>query len=137
MSEIEDGKTYYVAVKAWGGRGDGNIGVRYKNFNNTPCYPTFRPDQLIDPKVAQPEWQPILEAPKDGTEMWVWREDYGPVLARWIAMCDFLNADSERGEHVSCDEWEEADWFYADFIHGGRLDFVPTHFQLTPEPPKQ
>ena len=58
-------------------------------------------------------------APKDGTEILIWREDCGILLARWDAPENFLS-------EVECEELgesaEEEDWFYADFIAGGRLD---------------
>jgi len=64
-------------------------------------------------------WQDMETAPKDGTEILVWREDCGVLLARWIAPESFLS-------EVECEQLgesaEEEDWFYADFIAGGRLD---------------
>lgn len=74
----------------------------------------------------------IESAPKDGTEILVYREDAGWILARWIAPCDFLN---ERELEKIKDE-EEQDWFYADFIAGGRLnDGAPTHWMPLPDSP--
>jgi hypothetical protein len=80
-------------------------------------------------------WQPIESAPRDGIEILVWREASGILLARWIAPIDFL-ADREAEESkMSMDELEEADWFYADFIAGGRLDDPPTHWMPLPPLP--
>ena len=88
-------------------------------------------------EAATPQWQEMESAPKDGTEIWVWREDCGALLARWIAPGDFLT-DNDM-ENFNDEDWEEADWFYADFIAGGRLsnDGMPTHWQPLPEKPKQ
>jgi Protein of unknown function (DUF551) len=30
---------------------------------------------------------------------------------------------------------EAQDWFYADFIAGGRMDSAPTHWMPIPDPP--
>lgn len=78
------------------------------------------------------EWQPIESAPKDGSEILIWREDAGCLLARWIAPCDFLH---ER-ELENIKDADEPDWFIADFVSGGRLDGgTPTHWMPLPAPP--
>ena len=79
------------------------------------------------------DWQLIETAPKDGTEILVC-SDYGAViLARWVAPCDFLYAS----EHEGMADFDEPDWFYADFIEGGRLsnEGQPTHWMPLPAPP--
>ena len=88
-------------------------------------------------------WQDIATAPRDGTEILVWRWDCGILLARYTAPSAFMTdteieraiADYPGGDN----EWIEAeDWFCADFIEGSRMDGseTPTHWMPLPEPPK-
>lgn len=80
-------------------------------------------------------WQPIETAPRDGTEILLYREDCGVMLGRWIAPCEFLN----DAEYTVMDEesWEDPDWFGADFVAGHRItnDGEPTEWQPLPNPP--
>lgn len=80
-------------------------------------------------------WQPIASAPKDGTEILAWRADCGIVLVRWTCMDDFCT-ESEI-EKVSEEDAMQRDWFFADFVSGGRLEGeeVPTHWMPLPPPP--
>ncbi len=82
------------------------------------------------------EWQDIETAPRDGTEILVWRSDAGVFLARYTSMDVFLTA-GELEDYDDADIYIE-DWFYADFVQGGRLDKseAPTHWMPLPEPPK-
>lgn len=86
------------------------------------------------------EWQLIESAPRDGSEILAWRADSGLLLVRWIAICDFMTESEvaaflKEYQLTGEEEWlEEPDWFYADFVQGGRLDEPPTHWML-PEPP--
>lgn len=81
------------------------------------------------------EWKPIETAPKDGTELLLWRADSGVILARWIAPCDFLTDEEIEKNHA--DDSEEPDWFHADYVQGGRItDGAPTHWMPLPEPPQ-
>lgn len=93
------------------------------------------PDVICEPlftDVAQPSWQPIETAPKNGTEIWLYREDCGAFLGRWIAPCEFLNEAEYEGDQG----WDECDWFFADFVRGGRVtDGAPTHWIPLPTPP--
>jgi hypothetical protein len=87
------------------------------------------------------DWQPIETAPKDGTEILVWREDQDVMLARFIALQDFIStreAEELVDEGMSESSLEVPDWFYADFIHGDRLspDCYPTHWMPLPSPPQ-
>lgn len=78
----------------------------------------------------------IESAPKDGTEILLWRKDAGWFLARWIAPCDFLH--EMELERMGLKDTEEPDWFYADFVSGGRVDDgAPTHWMPLPSPPGQ
>jgi hypothetical protein len=84
--------------------------------------------------VVQRLVRSIETAPRDGTEILLWREDAGWFLARWIAPCDFLH---ER-ELENMNDTENPDWFYADFICGGRWDGgAPTHWMSLPDAPNQ
>lgn len=85
-------------------------------------------------EAAQPKWLPIESAPKDGTEIMVYREDAGSMLAQWIAPCDFLQ--ESHMINFSDEDWEEADWFYASIDTGGRLEPPPTLWQHKPKPPQ-
>ena len=85
--------------------------------------------------VGYHSWMPIDDDAKAAPEILAWREDCGPFLARWIAPCDFLPDDELESENVSQDDWDETDWFYADFRHGGRVtDGAPTHYKLIDAP---
>lgn len=80
-------------------------------------------------------WRPIETAPKDGTEIIGFRHDCGCVLIRWISPINFL---TEREiEKLNEDDAETPDWFYADFVEGGRMsnDGLPTHWQPLPPAP--
>jgi hypothetical protein len=86
----------------------------------------------------QSEWQPIETAPKDGTEILGYREDCGVILVRYTS-CDAFMTDSEIERlEMSEEDIFQQDWFYADFLQGGRLvdDEAPTHWMPLPEPPK-
>ena len=88
------------------------------------------------------EWLPIESAPKDGSEVLGWRDDAGVLLIRWTCCADFmtdLEIEDAKKQHAGADDWiEQYNWFYADFIYGGRLDGdeEPTHWQPLPDGPK-
>ena len=85
-------------------------------------------------------WLPIATAPQNGTEILAWREDAGCLLVRWISPEEFLT-DREladwRRDGCTDDAIEQQDWFYADFLSGGRLegDEAPTHWMPLPAGP--
>lgn len=81
------------------------------------------------------QWQPIETAPKDGTEIIGWRKDCGPILVRWTS-CDAFCTEAEL-EELNEEEAFTQDWFYADFVAGGRLEGseVPTHWMPLPGDP--
>jgi hypothetical protein len=81
------------------------------------------------------QWRPIEEAPRDGTEIDVWREDAGVIRARWTSLSEFLT-DKEM-EQYTLEYIDEPGWFFADFVSGGRLDDGdPTHFRPLPPAPE-
>ena len=84
------------------------------------------------------EWQPIETAPKDHSELLGWREDCGVMMIRWTAPIDFMTERELEAASTDDNDWmEQEDWFYADFVRGGRLegDEVPTHWMPLPPPP--
>lgn len=85
------------------------------------------------------DWQPIETAPKDGTEILVYAPEIGvPLLARFAAPCDFMTEQEGRRYDILDEDWDEADWFAADFIQGCRLTGgAPTHWMPLPDPPHQ
>lgn len=87
-------------------------------------------------ETALTGWNPIETAPKDGTMVLLYcGEGCGTMLARWIAPCNFLNESEYRGD---LGDWEDEDWFFADFVEGGRVsnDGVPTHWMPLPKKPR-
>jgi hypothetical protein len=80
-------------------------------------------------------WQPIETAPKDGTEILGYRSDAGIMIIRWTSPAEFLT-DREL-ETLDEEDALQEDWFYADFIAGGRLEYdeVPTHWAPLPDQP--
>ena len=88
-------------------------------------------------------WRPIETAPKDGTEILGWREDAGTLVIRWTSANEFLTESELEGMSEE-DEFKE-DWFYADFVCGGRLEgseaptlwtHLPAPLPQPPETPK-
>ena len=88
---------------------------------------------------AARRWRPIGEAPKDGTEILGYRDDCGPLIIRWVCCYDFMTDTECEESGLSDEELSEDDWFYADFVEGGRLDGdqAPTHWMPLLEPPNE
>jgi len=86
-------------------------------------------------RLVRSAWLGMESAPKDGREILVWREDAGCLLARWTAPMDFLT-DNEL-DKLDAESAEQYDWFYADFVQGGRLEGeeAPTHWMPLPAGP--
>lgn len=84
------------------------------------------------------EWKTIDSAPKDGTEVLAWRVDCGPFIARYTS-CDAFMTDNEiESSGIDEESLFSKDWFYADFIQGGRADGseTPTHWMPLPADPE-
>lgn len=90
---------------------------------------------VIPSNLSELRWLPIECAPRDGTELLGWREDAGALLIRWTCPEDFCTDDELAG--LSVEDQEQYDWFYADFVSGGRLDDIeqPTHWMPLPANP--
>lgn len=92
-----------------------------------------------EPEAAgQGRWQLIETAPKDGTEVLAYREDCGPFIARWTNAAELMTTEEMEREQLDDETLFAEDWFYADFIQGGRADGseAPTHWMPLPEPPQ-
>jgi len=81
-------------------------------------------------ELSSSAWLDIDSAPEDGTEILVWSESTGTLLARWIAPAEFMT-EKELDSWSEEGMWE-SDWFCADFVEGGRLDCMPTHWMPLP-----
>ena len=83
-------------------------------------------------KEREMAWHNISTAPLDGTEVLGYREDCGEFIMRYTAPIDFCT-DSEL-ENLDEHSAEAYDWFFADFVSGGRLDGTeaPTHWLPIP-----
>lgn len=80
-------------------------------------------------------WRTMETAPKDGSTILAWREDAGCLLVRWTSASEFLT-DTEQ-EKMPEESLFQSDWFYADFISGGRMEGgeSPTHWMPLPLSP--
>jgi hypothetical protein len=81
-------------------------------------------------------WQTIDSAPTNGDEVLLYRDDAGVFIGRWTAPIDFLSDSELEKSDLSEDAANEYGWFYADFMHGDRLDEPPTHWMRLPAPPE-
>ena len=78
----------------------------------------------------------IEAPPKDGREILAYRYDGDFFMVRWAAPCQFMTQHEFESCDMSDEELNEPDWFFADFIQGGRLTEGFTHW-IEPIPPKE
>jgi hypothetical protein len=83
-------------------------------------------------------WLSIESAPKDGTEILIWREDCGVLMGRYCSANELSTmSDKERDELDEVSLFQE-DWWGGDADGGGyRLEGseLPTHWLPLPLPP--
>ncbi len=88
-----------------------------------------------DALAKDAEWRPIEAAPKDGTEVLVWRKDCGPFIASYTSP-DAMPLTQD--EIVAMDEESlfAPDWF-SQWPQSQRMDGseTPTHWKPLPPPP--
>lgn len=98
------------------------------------CYQEAADLYAQQPVQKITSWQLIETAPKDGTEILAHREDAGVFMIRYTSPVEFLTESEceKMGE-----DSEASDWFYSDFVAGGRLEGseIPTHWMPLPKPP--
>lgn len=94
-----------------------------------------QPPSAVESSVLLDGWQHMETAPKDGTEIMAYREDCGIMLIRWQALEDIIT-DGEMSIYTD-EELQDPDWFFADFIQGGRLETTgeATHWMPLPDSP--
>ena len=91
------------------------------------------------PPQTNEGWQGIESAPRDGTSILVWRDDWDePVMARWVCFYDYLTDVEIEASGLDDEALAKADWHAADYMQGCRLesDTTPTHWMPLPEPPE-
>lgn len=115
---------------------------RVTNFSVSRARDTFPEEQgwTETPLYAHPpaQWQGIGSAPRDGTSILVWRDDWDePVMARWVCCYDFLTETECDASGMDDEALARHDWFCADYANGCRLesDQSPTHWMPLPTPP--
>jgi hypothetical protein len=83
------------------------------------------------------KWQPIATAPKDGTEILVWREDAGVFLAKWTCVNDLRTTSDRDRDEIDEESLFAGDWFGGDAEGNFRCDGseVPTHWMSLPTEP--
>lgn len=98
-------------------------------FNVEPLYAT--------PSPAAQGWMPIETAPRDGTEILVWREDCGPFMAKWTCANDLRTMSDRERDELDEESLFSYDWFGGDSEGNFRADGseVPTHWMPLPADP--
>ena len=106
-------------------------------------YAAFTSASTDTKSAPESGWRPIETAPKDGTEVLLWREDCGVMIGCYTSPDAFLSQqeiDRTCREHPEeSDDWLfQEDWFGGSWQEGGwRLEGseVPTHWMPLPPPP--
>lgn len=86
-------------------------------------------------RSSVPQWQPIETAPKNGTDVLLWREDCGQFIGCY-ATPDFFVLTQEQLDALSEEELSSHDWF-TQWPDARRLDGpeLPTHWMPLPDAP--
>ena len=84
------------------------------------------------------EWQRIETAPKDGSEVLVYRADAGVMVAQYGAM-DIFGLSDREAEQIEEDHFWFESWWSNSFYGAHRMegDEAPTHWMPLPDPPPQ
>lgn len=101
-----------------------------------PAHDTLLYTRAAPPaRSSVPQWQPIETAPKDGTDVLLWREDCGQFIGCY-ATPDFFPLTQEQLDALSEEELSSHDWF-AQWPDARRLDGpdLPTRWMPLPDEP--
>lgn len=83
-------------------------------------------------------WRPIETAPKDGTEILIWREDCGVLIGRYCSANELLSMTDKDRDELDEESLFNKDWWGGDADGGGyRLQGseAPTHWMPLPAEP--
>ena len=89
---------------------------------------------LLDGKVMVDGWQPMNTAPKDGTEILVWRDDSGSFIARHTDGYGVI-PEHEQDEEWCTEETLEHEGWWSDAYGRQEGPETPTHWMPIPTGP--